>query len=137
MSAVTEPDGAPSTLLRGTAIFAACATGVLYLLGLLLTGFAVSEVGSGADSTPMHQCRSTPDRPEGATVETHDVRYLPVGVRCRTTDGREYDSGVVPAWLNPALAVSFADTVVLTAASFVQADRRAAARQRTAVRQPG
>ncbi|CAM5397225.1 hypothetical protein SCALM49S_08899 [Streptomyces californicus] len=84
----------------------------------------------------MHQCISTPTV-RRARRWRHDVRYLPVGVRCRTTDGREFDSGVVPAWLNPALAVSFAAAVVLAAAAFVQADRRAAARQRTAVRQPG
>ncbi|OCC11821.1 hypothetical protein [Streptomyces sp. PTY087I2] len=125
---MTEQGAAESTLLRGTAIFAGSVTVVLYLLGLLLAGFAVSEVGSGADSTPMRQCRSTPDRPEGAVVETHEVRYLPVHVLCRTADGRLFNSGVVPAWLNPALGVSFAATVALVAAAFVQADRRAAAR---------
>ncbi|WP_228993769.1 hypothetical protein [Streptomyces sp. DH8] len=126
---MAEQDGSASTLLRGTAVFAACVTVVLYLLGLLLTGFAVSEAGSGADSSPLHQCRYAPERPEGATVVTHEARYLPVGVLCRTTDGREFAAGVVPSWLNPALAVSFAATVVLVAAAFVQADRRAAARQ--------
>ncbi len=126
---MAQQDGEASTLLRGTAIFAAAVTVVLYLLGLLLAGFAVSEVGSGADSTPMHACRYAPDLPEDAVVETHDVRFIPVDVLCRTTDGREFNSGVVPSWLNPALAVSFAATVALAAAAFVHADRRAAARQ--------
>ncbi|BFP53929.1 hypothetical protein SCMC78_37360 [Streptomyces sp. CMC78] len=129
VSAMAEQGTAASTLLRGTAICAASTTVVLYLLGLLLAGFAVSEVGSGADSTPMHHCRYAPGLPEGARVETHDVRFLPVNVLCRTTDGRLFNSGVVPSWLNPALAVSFAATVTLAAATFVQADRRAAARQ--------
>ncbi|MFF8985846.1 hypothetical protein ACF08E_20990 [Streptomyces globisporus] len=129
---MAQQGGGASTVLRGTAIFAAAVTAVLYVLGLLLAGFAVSEVGSGADSTPMHQCRYAPDRPEDARVETHDVRFIQVDVLCRTTDGREFSSGVVPSWLNPALAVSFAATVALAAAAFVQADRRAAARQASA-----
>lgn len=129
VSAMAEQGSAESTLLRGTAIFAGSVTVVLYLLGLLLAGFAVSEVGSGADSTPMHHCRYTPDRPEDAVVETHEVRYLPVRVLCRTTDGRRFDSGVVPSWLNPALAVSFAATVSCAGAAFVRADRRAGARR--------
>ncbi|WP_432079374.1 hypothetical protein [Streptomyces sp. YPW6] len=126
---MAEQGSAESTLLRSTAVFAASTTVLLYLLGLLLAGFAVSEVGSGADSTPMHQCRYASGLPEGARVETHEVRFIPVNVLCRTADGRLFTSGVVPSWLNPALAVSFAATVALTAAAFVQADRRAAARQ--------
>ncbi|WP_124264297.1 hypothetical protein [Streptomyces sp. ADI98-10] len=126
---MVEPSSSESTFLRGMSIFAASVTVVLYLFGLLLVGFAVSEVGSGADSTPMHQCRYAPGLPEGAHVETHEVRYLPVHVLCRTSDGQEFTSGVVPSWLNPTLAVSFAATVALTAAAFVQADRRAAGRQ--------
>ncbi|MFJ2023540.1 hypothetical protein ACIODW_06950 [Streptomyces sp. NPDC087897] len=126
---MAEQDGSAATLLRGTAVLAASVTVVLYLLGLLLTGLAVSEAGSGADSTPLHRCRYAPERPEGATVATHEVRYLPVGVLCHTTDGRGFTGGVVPSWLDPARAVSFAAAVVLVAAAFVQADRRAAARQ--------
>ncbi|WP_097867162.1 hypothetical protein [Streptomyces sp. rh34] len=126
---MAEPGGSESTSLRGTAIFAASVTVVLYLFGLLLVGFTVSEVGSGTNSTPMHQCVYAPNLPEGAHVETHEVRYLPVHVLCRTTDGGHFTSRVVPSWLNPTLAVSFATTVALTAAAFVQADRRAAARQ--------
>ncbi|WP_228921906.1 hypothetical protein [Streptomyces sp. DH7] len=126
---MTEQGVVESTLLRGTAIFAASVTVVLYLFGLLLVGLTVSEVGSGTNSTPMHQCVSAPNVPEGALVETHEVSYLPVHILCRTTDGGEFTSRVVPSWLNPTLAVSFAATVALTAAAFVQADRRAAARQ--------
>lgn len=126
---MAEQGTAEPTLLRGTAIFAASVTVVLYLLGLLLVGFTVSEVGSGTNSTPMHQCVYAPNVPEGAHVETHEVSYLPVQILCHTTDGRVFNSGVVPSWLNPTLAVFFAATVVLTAAAFVQADRRAAARQ--------
>lgn len=129
VSAMAEQGTAESTLLRGTAIFAASVTVVLYLFGLLLVGLTVSEVGSGTNSTPMHQCVYAPNVPEGAHVETHEVRYLPVQILCHTTDGRVFNSGMVPSWLNPALAVFFAATVALTAAAFVQADRRAAARQ--------
>ncbi|MEV8446865.1 hypothetical protein [Streptomyces parvus] len=129
---MAEQGSAESSLLRGTAIFAVATTAVLYLLGLLLVGLTVSEVGSGTNSTPMHQCVYASNVPEGAQVETHEVRYLPVHILCRTTDGREFTSGVVPSWLNPALAVSFAATVALAAAAFVQADRRAAARQASA-----
>lgn len=121
---MAEPGGAESTLLRGTAIFAAVVTVVLYLFGVLLVGLAAGQVGSGADSTPMHLCR---DVPEGARVDAQQVQFMPPRVRCRTTDGREFTGGV-PPWLNPTLAVSFAATVVLSAAAFVQADRRAAAR---------
>lgn len=77
----------------------------------------------------MHQCVYASNVPEGARVETHEVRYLPVHILCRTTDGRVFNSGTVPSWLNPALAVSFAATIALAGAAFVQADRRAAARQ--------
>ncbi|WP_424569725.1 hypothetical protein [Streptomyces sp. CH-036] len=126
---MAEQGAAESTLLRGTAVFAAAATAVLYLLGLLLVGLTVSEVGSGTNSTPMHQCVYASNVPEGARVETHEVRYLPVHILCRTTDGRVFNSGTVPSWLNPALAVSFAATIALAGAAFVQADRRAAARQ--------
>ncbi|MFI0876254.1 hypothetical protein ACH4TM_17870 [Streptomyces parvus] len=129
---MAEQGADESTLLRGTAIFAAAATAVLYLLGLLLVGLTVSEVGSGTNSTPMHQCVYASNVPEGAQVETHELHYLPVHILCRTTDGREFNSGTVPSWLNPALAVSFAVTVALAAAAFVQADRRAAARQASA-----
>lgn len=129
VSAMAEQGTAESTLLRGTAIFAASVTVVLYLFGLLLVGLTVSEVGSGTNSTPMHQCVYAPNVPEGAHVETHEVRYLPVQILCHTTDGRVFSSGMVPSWLNPALAVLFAATVALTAAAFVQVDRRAAARQ--------
>ncbi|MFD8618036.1 hypothetical protein [Streptomyces sp. NPDC059513] len=52
---------------------------------------------------------------------------MPPRVRCRTTDGREFSGGAPPR-LNPTLAVTFAATVALAAAAFVQADRRAAAR---------
>ncbi|WDG30173.1 hypothetical protein N7925_18400 [Streptomyces sp. CA-278952] len=126
---MAEQGAAESTLLRGTAIFAASVTVVLYLFGLLLVGLTVSEVGSGTNSTPMHQCVYAPNVPEGTHVETHEVSYLPVHILCRTTDGGEFTSRVVPSWLNPTLAVSFAATVALTATAFVQADRRAAARQ--------
>ncbi|MFW3460713.1 hypothetical protein ACN24K_07985 [Streptomyces microflavus] len=124
---MAEPGSAESTLLRGTAIFAAAVTVVLYLFGLLLVGVALSEAESGADSTPMHQCRDA-----GVQVDARQVQFLPLRVLCRTPDGREFTSGVVPPWLNPTLAVSFAATVALTAAAFVQADRRAAARQASA-----
>ncbi|MFB7430705.1 hypothetical protein ACFCZ5_05135 [Streptomyces microflavus] len=125
---MAEPGSAESTLLRGTAIFAAAVTVVLYLFGLLLVGVALSEAGSGADSTPMHQCRDAGN----VQVDARQVQFLPLRVLCRTPDGREFTSGVVPPWLNPALAVSFAATVALAAAAFVQADRRAAARQASA-----
>ncbi|MFE2290813.1 hypothetical protein [Streptomyces sp. NPDC059452] len=128
---MAEPGSTESTLLRGTAIFAAAVTVVLYLFGLLLVGLAVSQVGSGADSTPMSQCRYALDRPESVQVDAHQVQFMPPRVLCRTTDGREFTSEVVPFWLNPTLAVTFAATVVLTAAAFVQADRRAAARWAT------
>ncbi|APS20530.1 integral membrane protein [Streptomyces sp. Tue 6075] len=123
---------AESTLLRGTAVFAAGVTVVLYLFGLILVGVALSEAGSGADSTPMHQCRDTGDRPQNVQVDARQVQFLPLRVLCRTPDGREFISGVVPSWLNPALAASFAATVVVAAAAFVQADRRSAARQASA-----
>ncbi|MFE6701690.1 hypothetical protein [Streptomyces sp. NPDC057718] len=126
---MAEQGAAESTLLRGTAIFAAGVTVVLYLFGLLLVGVALSEAGSGADSTPMHQCRDAGDEPRNVQVDARHVRFLLLRVLCRTPDGREFTSGVVPSWLNPALAVSFAATVALAAAAFVQADRRAAARQ--------
>ncbi|MET8375666.1 hypothetical protein [Streptomyces microflavus] len=129
---MAEPGSAESTLLRGTAIFAAAVTVALYLFGLLLVGIALSEAGSGADSTPMHQCRDAGDRPQNVQVDARQVQFLPLRVLCRTPDGREFTSGVIPPWLNPALAVSFAATVALTAAAFVQADRRAAARQASA-----
>ncbi|MFJ8843463.1 hypothetical protein ACIRFF_11220 [Streptomyces cyaneofuscatus] len=129
---MAEQGNDESTFLRGMAIFAAVVTVVLYLFGLMLVGFAVSEVGSGADSTPMHQCRYALDRPGSAAVDAHEVQYLPPRVLCRTTDGREFTSGVVPSWLNPTLAVTFAATVAFSAAAFVQADRRAAARQAAA-----
>ncbi|MFJ9637011.1 hypothetical protein [Streptomyces sp. NPDC101178] len=128
---MAEPGDAESTLLRGTAIFAAVVTVVLYLFGVLLVGLAAGQVGSGADSTPMHLCR---DVPEGTRVDAQQVQFMPPRFRCRTTDGREFTGGV-PTWLNPTLVVSFAATVVLSAATvvlsaaaFVQADRRAAAR---------
>ncbi|MEU7733081.1 hypothetical protein AB0B51_08065 [Streptomyces griseus] len=126
---MAEQNSGTSMLLRGTAILAASVTAVLYLLGLLLAGLAVSEVGSGTNSTPMHHCVYASDAPADAQVETHVVRYLPVHVLCRTTDDRMFNSQVVPSWLNPALAVSFAATVGCAGAAFVQAERRAAARQ--------
>ncbi len=129
VSAMAEQGNDESTFLRGMAIFAAVVTVVLYLFGLLLVGFAVSEAGSGADSTPMHQCRDAGDRSQNVQVSARQVQFLPLGVRCRTLDGREFTSAVVPSWLNPTLAVTFAATVVLSAAAFVQTDRRAAARQ--------
>ncbi|MET8342831.1 hypothetical protein [Streptomyces microflavus] len=129
---MAEPGSADSTLLRGTAIFAAAVTVALYLFGLLLVGVALSEAGSGADSTPMHQCRDAGDRRQNVQVDAAQVQFLPLRLLCRTPDGREFTSGVVPPWLNPTLAVSFAATVALTAAAFVQADRRAAARQASA-----
>ncbi|MEU6679024.1 hypothetical protein [Streptomyces sp. NPDC046925] len=128
---MAEPTGgadADSTFVRGMAVFSAVITATLYLLGLVAIGLAVSEVGEGADSTPMHQCRYTSHRPAGAQVLEHEVRFLPLHVMCRTTDGRAYTAPVVPSWLNPALAASFASTVAFTAGAFVQANRRAAAR---------
>ncbi|WP_327232576.1 hypothetical protein OG349_00135 [Streptomyces sp. NBC_01317] len=123
-----QPDRSDSTFIRGTAIFAAVVTACVYLLGLLLVGLTVSQVGEGADSTPMHQCRYTPNRPQDAQVLGHEVRLIPLNIMCRTTDGRLFNSQVVPAWLNPALAASFAATVVLMAGAVVQAHRRDTAR---------
>ncbi|CAM5405649.1 hypothetical protein SALBM135S_01357 [Streptomyces alboniger] len=52
------------------------------------------------------------------------MRLIPLNVMCRTTDGRVFTGPVVPPWLNPALAVSFAAAVAFTATAFVQAERR-------------
>jgi hypothetical protein len=109
------------------AIFSAVVTAAVYLLGLLNVGLAVSEAGEGADSTPISECSNTRHRPRGDTVLKHEVRFIPLQVMCRTTDGRVFASQVVPSWLNPALAVSLAGTVVFTAGALVQANRRASA----------
>ncbi|GGV23988.1 hypothetical protein GCM10010277_03910 [Streptomyces longisporoflavus] len=127
---MAEPSGgtdSDSTFVRGMAIFSAVVTAALYLLGLVAVGLAVSESG-GADSTPMDQCRYTSHRPDGAQVLDHEVRLLPLHVMCRTADGQAFTAAVVPSWLNPALAASFASTVAFTAGACVQAHRRAAAR---------
>ncbi len=129
---MTQPDsgsdsGSESTFIRGMAIFAAGVTAALYLLGLLAVGLTVSQVGEGADSTPMHECRHTSNRPQDAQVLEHEVQFIPLHIMCRTTDGRLFTSSVVPSWLNSALATTFAATVAFTAGAFVQASRRAAA----------
>ncbi|MFJ9078476.1 hypothetical protein ACIRO3_25035 [Streptomyces sp. NPDC102278] len=126
----TPVRGSRSSFVRGMAASAAVVTGVLYVLALLLIGLTVSEVGEGADSTPMHQCRHTSRRPQDAVVSTHEVRFVPPGIMCRTTDGKRFDSGVVSAGFHLALGLAFATTVGFTAAAFVQADRRAAASHR-------
>ncbi|MGW6057425.1 hypothetical protein [Streptomyces sp. NPDC055189] len=118
--------GSDSTFVRGMAIFSAIATAALYLLGLAAVGLAVSEVGEGADSTTLRECLDTTHLPSGAQVSKHEVRLLPLHVMCRTTDGGAFAAPVVPSWLNPALAASFASTVGFTAGAFVQANRRAA-----------
>ncbi|MFD4476588.1 hypothetical protein ACFWPU_10805 [Streptomyces sp. NPDC058471] len=112
---MVEPDGgSESTLIRGMAIFAAVVTAALYLLGLLAIGLAVSEVGDGADSTPLRECQDAAHGPQGAHVLGHEVRFIPLDVMCRTTDGRHFASPVVLSWLNPALACSLAGTVIFT-----------------------
>ncbi|MEU9607293.1 hypothetical protein [Streptomyces sp. NPDC048057] len=111
--------------LADLAGFAAAVTVSHYLLGLLLVGFTVSEVGSGADSTPMAECRYTSNRPAGTTVVGHDVRVIPLHIMCRTTDGRVFNSQVVPNWFNPALAGSAATTAALTAGALIRARQRA------------
>ncbi|MEU3739809.1 hypothetical protein AB0E78_22350 [Streptomyces sp. NPDC032198] len=126
---MVEPDGGSgSTLIRGMAIFAAVVTAALYLLGLLAIGLAVSEVGDGADSTPLRECQDAAHGPQGAHVLGHEVRFIPLDVMCRTTDGRHFASPVVPSWLNPALACSLAGTVIFTVGAFAQANRRASVR---------
>ncbi|MCY0920017.1 MULTISPECIES: hypothetical protein [unclassified Streptomyces] len=122
--------GRRSSFVRRMAVSAAVVTGVLYVLALLLIGLTVSEVGEGADSTPMHQCRHTSQRPRDAVVSTHEVRFVPPAIMCRTTAGKRFDSGVVSSGYHLTLGVAFATTIVFTAAAFVQADRRAAASQR-------
>ncbi|MGW5867136.1 hypothetical protein ACWFRJ_33830 [Streptomyces sp. NPDC055239] len=125
---MTTPDsGSESTFMRGMAIFSVVVTAAVYLLGLLNVGLAVSEVGGGADSTPMRECRGVPHRPPGESVLKHEVRFIPLQVMCRTTDGHVFADQVVPSWLNPVLAASFASTVVFTAGASVQANRRASA----------
>ncbi|MFJ5808663.1 MULTISPECIES: hypothetical protein [unclassified Streptomyces] len=126
----TPVRGRRSSFVRRMAVSAAVVTGVLYVLALLLIGLTVSEVGEGADSTPMHQCRHTSQRPRDAVVSTHEVRFVPPAIMCRTTDGKRFDSGVVSSGYHLTLGVAFATTIVFTAAAFVQADRRAAAAQR-------
>ncbi|WP_216678335.1 hypothetical protein [Streptomyces sp. MNP-20] len=108
------------------AIFCGAVTAALYLLGLLTVGMAVSETGEGADSTTLRTCRTSPHRPPGAHVLAHEVRFMPLRVMCRTSDGRRFSSGLLPSWFNPALAASFAGTGALTAGALVQAKRRAA-----------
>lgn len=76
----------------------------------------------------MRECQEAPHGPQGAHVLEHEVRFIPLDVMCRTTDGRLFASPVVPSWLNPALASSFAGTAIFTAGAFVQANRRASAR---------
>ncbi|MGB8945134.1 MAG: hypothetical protein WCD21_33625 [Streptomyces sp.] len=126
---MVEPDGgSESTLIRGMAVFAAVVTAALYLLGLLAIGLAVSEVGDGADSTPLRECRDAAHGPRGAHVLGHEVRFIPLDVMCRATDGRHFASPVVPSWLNPALACSLAGTVIFTVGAFAQANRRASVR---------
>lgn len=95
-----------------------------YLLGLLIVGVTVSETWSGADSTPMVECRHAPDRPQDAQVLEHEVRYLPLQIMCRTSDGRLFSSSVIPLWLNLTFATSFAVTVALTATRFARTVRR-------------
>ncbi|MEU5978292.1 hypothetical protein [Streptomyces sp. NPDC047315] len=112
--------------------FAAAVTVSHYLLGLLWVGHAVSEVGSGTDSVPMAECRYTSNRPDGATVAGHDVRILPLHILCRTTDGRVFNSRVVPSWFNPALAGSAAITAALAGGALLRARRRTSAAPRQA-----
>ncbi|MEI5102838.1 hypothetical protein RB200_35295 [Streptomyces sp. PmtG] len=54
----------------------------------------------------------------------HEVRFIPLQVMCRTADGRAFASEVVPSWINPAVVVSFAGTIVFTAGTYVQANQR-------------
>ncbi|MFI8877073.1 hypothetical protein [Streptomyces sp. NPDC055243] len=122
--------GSDSTFVRGMAVFSAIATAALYLLGLAAVGLAVGEGGGGADSTPLRECRDASQRPRDAQVSAHEVRFLPLNVMCRTTDGHVFTSPVVPSWLNPALTTAFASSLAFTAGALVQTNRRTAARSR-------
>lgn len=121
---MAKPDNDSKSMFeRGIAIFA-CIAAALYLLGLLHVRLTVSEVGEGTQSTPMRECVSAPNLPHDARVLEHEVRFVPLHIMCRTTDGRLFTSPVVPSWFNPAIAISFAATVACAAGSVVQANRR-------------
>ncbi|MFD0315244.1 hypothetical protein [Streptomyces flavalbus] len=96
--------------LKRVAVGAGAGAVLVYLWGLLYVGGAVLDAeDGGASSSPIRPCREG-DGPIGPSdrafhVIDYSVSWLPLRFTCETTDGGGYDSGEVPSYVNPAVAV--------------------------------
>jgi len=113
-------------LLRWGAVMAAVAAADLYLIGLGLVRFAVSQSESGTDSAPSPLCR---DEMPGAIerIAGYEPSYVPLGFDCVLDDGTTYPGSGVYAWMNGLVLAFGLAAVVLRWAGRYVAERRAGA----------
>nr|WP_202437167.1 hypothetical protein [Streptomyces sp. SID5910] len=97
------PGAAPP--LHALAAFAAAAALATYAWGVLHVTGAVMASDGGAGSAPAPPCRMPGYEERALHVVDQSVSFLPLGFVCETTDGGDYTSDDVPAWVNPTAAV--------------------------------
>lgn len=127
-----------SVALRGLAALTAAGAIVVYVWGLLhVFGAVVEAEDGGTDSSPVRSCRTAgweERAAAGVEITGYEVRVVPLGFVCGTSDGGRYDNGDVPGYVNPAVA-GFGLTA---AASAISAGYLSQRRARTAAgRGPG
>ncbi|MFE6332697.1 hypothetical protein ACFVOK_05685 [Streptomyces sp. NPDC057798] len=119
----TLADGGRAGLLRGLAALCGGAACALYGWGLLsVAGAVLSAQDGGTDSAPPQVCR-TPGwwerHQKGVETVDHSVRFVPLGFVCGTSDGKSYDTGHVPGYVNPAaLGLALGGTGCAVAAGY-------------------
>ncbi|MCW5249455.1 MULTISPECIES: hypothetical protein [unclassified Streptomyces] len=92
--------------LRAVAGCAGVGAAALYAWGALSVAWAVVEAEDGGTaSAPMAPCRTGAEPERAARVVDYSASYLPLGFLCETGDGDGYDSGEIPGYANPGVAV--------------------------------
>ncbi|CAL9560829.1 hypothetical protein SUDANB105_04618 [Streptomyces sp. enrichment culture] len=98
-----RPENTPA-VLRGFAGVAAAVAFGMYGWGLLgVTGALMEAEDGGTDSAPVRPCRTGGWQQAAAGIVDYEVRLLPLGFVCETSDGGTYRTDDVPGYVNPVV----------------------------------